>query len=250
MTVRDRTFWSGILLAIIGLELAINGAELAWHMLCTDSLVRTAIHVRNGGLSLPKSDLLADAAQLDERSGDDRTADEAGALVFLYYAAAQISQGEGNAGEATQELMAARKMCVQTLALAPTRADVALALAEIEFLLGSSKEAVERPLILSYLTAPRELWIIERRIGLGLRLASAASPELLPHILSDIDTLGEPYRDTGLYRDLAQAAHSGGPYAVALVRRELGTKDPEPLAAFNAFLAQIEKPAAATSQHS
>jgi hypothetical protein len=250
MTLRDRTFWSGILLAVIGLEIAISGAQLAWQMLRTDPLVRTADNVRDGVVTLPKSELLADAATLEARSGDRRTGDEAGALAILYYAAAQDSQNEGKTDEATREFIAARTMCLQTLAQAPTRADISLALAEIEYLLGHGPDAIEKPLLLSYLTAPRELWIIQRRIDLGLRLAAKASPELRARIVSDVDTLGEPYRDTNLYLILAQAAHNSGPYAVALVRHELAAINPEPLEAFNLDLEKLERFPASTSPHS
>lgn len=247
MMLRDRTFWSGILLALIGLEMAISGAQLAWRTLRTDSLVRIANDAISGAVRLPKSELLADAAALETRSGDHRTGDQAGAIAFLYYIAAQDSQNEGKTDEATREITAARDMCLETLQVAPTRADVALALAEIEYLLGRDRAAVEGPLLLSYLAAPRELWIIKRRINLGLRLVSQATPDLRAHIASDVETLGEPYRDTNLYLILAQAARNAGPYAVAFVRHKLAAINSEPLEAFNLDIEKLEGIPAAAS---
>ncbi len=239
---RPRIAYSGLILVVFGLAIAAGGIQLVSRTLATGAMTRLGNNVRNGGLQLSKAALVATAARLDAASAERRTGEEAGALTFLYYAAAEDSMRNGNAAEAQQELAAAKAAARQTLQLAPTRADVSLALAEMEYLTGANRDAIAKPLLLSYQTAPRELWIIERRIGLGLRLADQASPELLRYIVSDIRTLGEPCRDTALYFELARAAFNAGPYATALVRRELAAINDQPLRAFNQDIDQLERP--------
>ncbi|HZB93311.1 MAG TPA: hypothetical protein VE397_17825 [Stellaceae bacterium] len=216
--------------------MALGGYDALSRALGVDGLVRTGDGVRNGGLRLSRAELLDAAARLEAASGPSPDAEEAGALTFLHYAAADAAAEGGDSAGAVRERAAARAMAVKTLAAAPTRADVSLALAELRFLDGKDRGEIVRPLLLSYETAPRELWIIERRIGLGLRLAATAGPDLMPHIIADIRTLGEPFRSTDYYRELAVAAWRAGPYAVALVGRELA---PEPLSFFNRDLGQL-----------
>lgn len=231
---------SGILLVVFGLLLAGPGLVLALRAADTGELVTTGKVVRSGRFELSKAELLAMAARLEAASTSMRSADEAAALTFLYYAAAEDSAREGDTAGRKQQLATARQRALQTLSMAPTRADVSLVLAEIEYLSGESYAEVARALLLSYLTAPRELWIIERRIGLGLRLAPIATPELTAHIVGDIRVMGEPFRDPTLYLELARAAYAGGPYAIALVRRELAAIHDQPLHVFNYDLEQLK----------
>lgn len=221
---------------LLGAGVSLLGYDALSRALSVDALIRAGEGVRNGGLRLSRAELSDTAARLEAASDPSPDAEEAGALTFLHYAAADAAAERGDVAAAQRERATARAMAVKTLAAAPTRADVSLALAELRFLDGQDRAAIARPLLLSYETAPRELWIIERRIGLGLRLAAGAGPDLLPHIIADIRTLGEPFRSTDYYRELAVAAWRAGPYAVALVRRELA---PEPLSFFNRDLDQL-----------
>lgn len=235
------------ILIVLGLGVGLGGISAVSRELVAGNLVRTGYGVRNGGLMLSLPELLTTASRLAAATAPSPNAEEAGALTFLDYAAAMASMDSGDKATMTRELAAARIAAVQTLSLAPTRADVSLALAEIELLSGKDREAISRPLLLSYVTAPRELWIIERRIAIGLRLAAEATPDLMPHILSDIRTLGEPFRSTDYYLELARAARNGGPYAIALVRRELAAIDDQPLQAFNADLDKLASAARTTA---
>lgn len=234
--------YSGLIFVALGLAIAAGGIQLSSRTLATGAMTRLGNDVRNGGLELSQAVLVATAARLDAASAEWRTGEEAGALTFLYYAAARSSMANGNAAEAQQELAAAAAAARQTLQRAPTRADVSLALGEIEYLTGGTRDAMTKPLLLSYQTAPRELWIIERRIGLGLRLADRANPELRRYIVSDIRTLGDPFRDTVLYLELARAAFNAGPYATALVRHELASINDQPLQAFNQDIEKLQRP--------
>jgi hypothetical protein len=239
---------AGILLIVAGLATVAGGASVLSRVARTGDLLEFGTAVRNGGADFTHAELLAAAESFEATSAAARTADEAGALTYLYYAAAQASRRAGDGGAADREMAAARRMAVATLERAPTRADIALVLAAIEFESGKERRAVDAPLLLSYETAPRELWIIERRIWLGLRLAATATPELMSHIVSDIRTMGEPFRSTNLYMELAQAAHAAGAYAIALVRRELAAIHNQPLQTFNIYLAQLDAKAPAKTR--
>lgn len=234
--------FSGLVLFLAGFAVALAGLHFGDETLRSGALIATGNAVRNGGLELSRADLESAAARLEAVSAPDPSADEAGALTFLHYAAADQAMRADDITGAHQELEAAKRNARQTLRRAPTRADAALALAEIEYLEGGGMEAIAPPLLLSYQSAPRELWIVERRIGLGLRVASDANPELLRNIDADIRIMGEPFRDVALYRELAEAAHNAGPYAVALVREQLATQIDQPLQTFNKDLAALEAP--------
>jgi len=236
--------FSGILLIAAGLAIAAAGSSVLSRVVKTGELAE----FRNGsygGADLSAAELLATADRLAAASAPARTADEAGALTYLYYAAAQVSRRAGDLAAAAGEMETARRMAVETLAMAPTRADISLLLAMIEFTTGKERPAIDAPLLLSYQTAPRELWIVERRIWLSLRLVATASPELRSHIVDDIRTLGQPLRSTNFYKELAVAAHAGGLYAITLVRHELAAIDARPLYAFNTYLTQLDAEAAA-----
>jgi hypothetical protein len=232
------------LLIAAGLAIAAGGASLLSREARTAALVEVGTSMRDGATDRSHAELLAAAARL-EATAPVRTADEAGALTFLYYAAAQASRRAGDAAAAASELAAARRFSVETLARAPTRADVSLLLATIQFATGQPRQAIDAALLLSYETAPRELWIIERRIWLGLRLAATATPELRSHIVNDIRTMGAPFHSANLYLELAQAARAAGLYAITLVRHELAAINNQPLQAFNIYLAQLDAEAAA-----
>jgi hypothetical protein len=242
----DRNFGtvSSILLAAAGLALAAGGAGPLTRIVKTADLVAIGTGATGDGADLSRTELRATADRLEAASARARTADEAGALTFLFYAAAQASWRAGDAAASESEIAAARKAAVETLSKAPTRADVALALAWIELAAGKERQALDAPLLLSYETAPRELWIIECRIWLGLRLAATATPELRAHIVNDIRTMGQPFRSANLYLELAQAARASGLYAITLVRHELAAIDNQPLQAFNIYLAELDAEAA------
>lgn len=166
-------------------------------------------------------------------------ANELGALAFLHYAAAETAIAANDSEGWRRELTAAAGAARQGLALAPTRADLALVLAEIEFLQHGATAAVYPPLALSYSTAPRELWIAQRRIALGLRLLAVAPRDIAEDVTADIRILGEPFRDTSRYRLLAQAALVAGPAAVTAVERELGRGQLWPFQLFEQYLADL-----------
>jgi hypothetical protein len=235
--------YAGILLIASGLGIAAGGARVLSRVANTADLVATGNDVRNGASDLSHAELLATADRLDA-SATARTADETGAMTFLYFAAAQASLRAGDLTTATAEMATARRMAIETLKMAPTRADVSLTLAWIELAMGKERPAIDAPLLLSYETAPRELWIIERRIWLGLRLASTATPQLMSHIVNDIRTMGAPFRSSDLYMELAQSARAAGLYAITLVRHELGAIHDQPLQAFNTYLARLDAQAA------
>lgn len=161
-------------------------------------------------------------------------AEAAAARMFRHYAAAATASDYLHWRRELLEALAAGR---QALTENPARADVSLQLAAIEFWLFGAGDAVYAPLRLSFVTAPRELWIIERRIGLDLELVADAAPDLQADISRDIQVLGEPFRDTGNYRILARAAAAAGPLAAARVRKELGPDPPYRLQLFDAYLA-------------
>lgn len=193
--------------------------------------------VRNGGAQLTTAQRNAVIAHLEAaaRPGADALA----ALTFLHYAAADDPAAGRGTERRRDELIATGALARRALAVAPTRADLALVLAEIEFLRGGAGPAVYAPLELSYDTAPRELWIVERRIGLGLRLIATAPRALGDRIADDIRILGEPFRDTSNYRVLAREAFLAGPAAIATVRRELGLGHPWPFQIFEQYLTEL-----------
>lgn len=238
----------GILLIVAGLAIAAAGVHLLSRVAATSDLVALGTELRNIGTNLSHDELLKAADRLAVTSAAARSADEAGALTFLYYNAALASQRTGDGAAAASEMIAARRAAVETLEKAPTRADISLLLAWIELQTGKARQAIDGPLLLSYETAPRELWLIERRIWLGLRLASSATPELRAHIVNDIRTMGAPFRSTELYMDLAQAARAAGIYAITLVRHELAAIHNQPLQAFNMDLARLDAEAAAAAK--
>jgi hypothetical protein len=170
---------------------------------------------------------------------DGASAAELGALAFFHYAAADEALVRADRTAWQRELIAAGAAARQALSLSPARADLALALAEIEFLRGGPGPNVYQPLELSYHTAPRELWVVQRRIGLGLRLIAVAPRDIVERVISDVHILGEPFRDTDQYRILAQAAYVAGPAALAIVERELGRGHPWPFGAFEKFLSEF-----------
>jgi hypothetical protein len=193
--------------------------------------------VRNGGAQLTMAQRDAAIAHLEALPGPG--ADALAALAFLHYAAADDLAARHETERWRDELIATGAPARRALALAPTRADVALMLAEVEFLRGGAGTRVYAPLELSYDTAPRELWVVKRRIGLGLRLVATAPGGLGDRIAGDIRILGEPGRDTDNYRVLARAALLAGPAAIATVRRELGLGHPWPFQIFEQYLIEL-----------
>lgn len=193
--------------------------------------------LRSGDETLSADRLAAGIGQLEQVRAPN--ADEYGALAFLHYAAADNALVRRDRMLWQQELDAAATDATEALVRSPTRADLSLILAEIEFLRKGAGPEVYRALTLSYWTAPRELWIVQRRIGLGLRLIAVAPPDLADAIVGDIHILGEPFRDTERYRILAQAAFVAGPAAVGVVERELGLGHPWPFQLFEQDLAEL-----------
>jgi hypothetical protein len=236
----DAGWYAGAILIALGLATAGSGITLLCRTLKTTDDVVVGNRVRNGGLQLSKAELDDTIERLTIEARPSVNADEGGALTFLHYASAEAAAARANRLAWIRELLAARASARQTLALEPMRADVSLALAEIEFLLRGPGKPVYAALKLSYITAPRELWIVERRIGLELMLVPTAAPEILSYVEDDVRSLGQPYRNTGFYRELARAAFVAGPPAIALVRRVLASVHEQPLQIFNQDLAQME----------
>jgi len=237
---RNRRRLAGAMLAALGFAIAGAGAALLYRTAQTGSDVESGNGIRNGGLSLSETVLNGTTERLGLRAGPRANADELGALTFLHYALAEAAVGRGDRKGWIRELLAARASARQALALEPTRADVSLALAEIEFLLHGAGKPADTALELSFLTAPRELWIVERRIGLGFKLIATAGPDLRSLVAGDVRALGQPYRDTSYYRELARAAYLAGPAAIAFVRGVLATVHEQPLQIFDSDLAQME----------
>ena len=229
------------LVVVAALLLAGFGWATLRQIRSVDGWVRTADRLRSGDQVVPPSDVARGIAQLE--AIPDPSADMLGALTFLHYAAAEDALLRSDRTTWLLELANAAERARQALALSPGRADVAVALAEVEFLLSGPSPGVFRALELSYHTAPRELWIAQRRIGLGLRLLAVAPPDIADHVISDVRILGEPFRDTDRYRILAQAAFAAGPAATAMVERELGGGQPWPFMAFEKYLAQYRRAA-------
>jgi hypothetical protein len=224
-------------IACLGVAIAVAGAlsfERTWH---TGGLVAAVDGLRGNGETLPPARLETAISQLEAQHG--ARAAELGALAFFHYAAADEALVHGDRTAWQRELIAAGAAARQALSLSPARADLALALAEIEFLRGGPGPNVYQPLELSYRIAPRELWVVQRRIGLGLRLIAVAPRDVVERVISDIHTLGAPFADTDQYRILAQAAYVAGPAALAIVERELGRGHPWPFGAFETFLGEL-----------
>jgi hypothetical protein len=228
---------------VVGLGIAAGGGLLLYRSLRSADAVAAGYGVRNGGIELSGKEL--DAAILHLRALPLPDADEEGALTFLEYAAADRAARARDGARWRRDLLATREAARRALYLSPTRADISLALAEVEYLLHAPQQAVEAPLELSFVSAPRELWIVKRRIGLGLRLAADASPRIEDHIESDIRVLGEPFRSLDNYWVLARAAAAAGPIAIALVREILARGHPGPFQVFNQDLDRLpaRKPA-------
>jgi hypothetical protein len=201
-----------------------------------------------GGEPLPPARLEAGIARLGSLHDPDGA--ELGALAFLHYAAAEHAIARNDIEGWRRELTEAAEAAKRGLSVAPTRADLALVLAEVEFLQHGAGAAVYAPLALSYRLAPRELWIAQRRVELGLRLLAVAPPEIGDAVMSDVRMLGEPFRDTSRYRILAQAALAAGPAAVTAVERELGRGHLWPFQIFERDLAELsaQRAAAPTGQ--
>ncbi|HEX3538475.1 MAG TPA: hypothetical protein VHU15_17080 [Stellaceae bacterium] len=233
--IRTRLGRGVILLA--GLALAVAGwqsLDRTWH---SAEWVAAADGLRGGGETMPPARLEAGIKELQRLQRPQ--ADELGALAFLHYAAAENALAANDGDGWRWELSAAAAAARQSLILAPTRADLALVLAEAEFLQHGATAAVYPPLALSYRTAPRELWIAQRRIALGLRLLAVAPREIAEDVTSDIRILGEPFRDSSRYQLLAEAALVAGPAAVTAVERELGRGHPWPFQLFEQDLAEL-----------
>lgn len=237
MPPRRRNSYVTAGLVCVGLGIAGGGGLLLYGSLRSAGAVAAGYGVRNGGVELTGKEL--DSAILRLAALPRRGADEEGALTFLDYAAADRAARRRDAAQWRRELLATRQAARRTLSLSPTRADISLALAEVEYLLHAPREAVEAPLELSFAAAPRELWIVKRRIGLGLRLVPDASPGLRNLIESDIRLLGEPFRSLDNYWVLARAAQRAGPVAIALVRQILARGHPWPFQFFNQDLARL-----------
>jgi hypothetical protein len=205
--------------------------------------VTAADNLRGGGKMLPQARLETGIRELE--SLQDPAADELGALAYLHYAAAETAIAGADSDGWGRELAAAAEAARQGLALGPTRADLALVVAEIEFLQHGATAAVYAPLTLSYRMAPRELWIAQRRIALGLRLLAVAPRDIAEDVTSDIRILGEPFKDTNRYRLLAEAALAAGRAAVTAVERELGRGHPWAFQLFEEDLAELSAQRAA-----
>src|SRR6266851_1832171 len=96
--------FSGILLIAAGLAIAAAGAGLLSRVVKTGELAEFRNGSSNGGADLSAAELLATADRLAAASAPARTADEAGALTFLYYAAAQASRRVGDLAAAAGEM--------------------------------------------------------------------------------------------------------------------------------------------------
>jgi hypothetical protein len=225
------------MMLLAGVALAAAGWSALDRARHSGEWVTAADGLRGGGETLPPAPLETGIRELQGQQGSG--ADELGALAFLHYAAAENAIATSDSEGWRTHLAAATDAAGQGLALAPTRADLALVLAEIEFLQHGPGAAVYRPLALSYRMAPRELWIAQRRIALGLRLLAVAPRDIADDVTSDIRILGEPFRDTGRYRLLAQAALVAGPAAVTAVERELGRGQLWPFQLFEQYMAEL-----------
>jgi hypothetical protein len=228
------------LLVVAGLALFLGGFSFARNSLATDALIERSSLAWQGVVSLSIAEMTATNDTLRRVAGERPTADEAAALFFLHSAAASQAAMQRDAATWRRELQAARADALMTLALAPTRGDVALSLAEAEFSLGAADGIVDNALRVSFDVAPRELWIAQRRIMLGLRLIATAPPDIRLNVARDVGMMGEPAQNLGLYRGLASAAFLAGPAAVVFVRSELSVAHEQPLALFNAYLAELE----------
>jgi hypothetical protein len=228
------------LLVVVGLALSLGGFALARNSLATDDLIERSNLAWRGVVSLSITEMTAMIDTLRRVAGERPTADEAAALTFLHSVAASQAAIQRDAATWRQELRAARVDALKALASAPTRADVALSLAEAEFLLGAGDDVVDKAIRVSFEVAPRELWIVQRRILLGLRLIANAPPDIRLNIARDVGVMGEPSQNLGYYRGLASAAFLAGPAAVVFVRSELSVAHEQPLALFNAYLAELE----------
>ena len=226
----------GVIL-IIALAIAAAGWRLFERARHSAEWVAAAEALRSGGDTLPAERLATGIRTLEALP--EPGAAELGALAFLHYATAENAATANDTETSRRELDAAADAARRGLTLAPTRADLALVLAEIEFLQHGASTAVYAPLALCYRMAPRELWIAQRRIALGLRLLAVAPRDIADNVTSDIRILGEPFRDTSRYRILAQAAFLAGPAAVTAVERELGRGHPWTFELFEQNLAEL-----------
>lgn len=222
---------------VAGLALAAAGwlgLEQSWR---TGDLVAEAARLRIGAETPSPARLETGIREL--RAIRNPGANELGALAFFDYAAAEATRSRGDRATAQQQLDEAAAAAREALALSPARADLALVLAEIELLREGAGPKVYEALTLSYRTAPREMWIVKRRIGLGLRLIAVAPHEIADDVMSDVHMLGEPFSDPERYRILAEAAYIAGPAAIATVERELGLGHPWPFGAFEKDLSEL-----------
>ncbi len=227
-------------LVVAGLALSLGGLAVARNSLATDALIARSSLAWQGVETLSAAEATAMIDTLRRVAGEGGSADEAAALSFLHSVAASEAAIQRDAATWRRELRAARADARMTLALAPARADVALSLAEAEFQLGAGDDSVDTALRLSFDVAPRELWIAQRRIGLGLRLIATAPSDIRSNVARDVRMVGEPAQNLERYRILASAAFLAGPAAVAFVRSELSVAHEQPLALFNAYLAELE----------
>src|SRR5690242_11522452 len=94
-----------ILLIAAGLATAITGARVLSRAIGTADLVAAGNSVHSGVSDLSHAELRATADRLQAAaSAPARTADETGALTFLYYAAAQASLRAGDRATAAGEM--------------------------------------------------------------------------------------------------------------------------------------------------
>jgi hypothetical protein len=221
-----------MLLAACGLVLAAAGGWFCWQTLTVDELVAAGDALGRAGAGADAAQLQAALAGLDGQAG----AEAAAARMRLRYA---LAWKMPDRLEWRRQLLAALTDGREGLAASPTRADIALLIADIEFVLFGPGSWVYQPLELSFRSAPREEWLIYKRIDLDLRLVAAAPPEAKAGIVGDIAVLGEPFRSTDHYRVLARAAYRAGPAAIAAVRQQLARGHPWPLQFFNEDLNRL-----------
>lgn len=232
--------WAAIALFTASVSLMVGGGLLLYLSLRSMDAVAVAYGVRNGGQSLTSAEFSEAIAELDRDSlWMPLDADEAAALTFLHYGAADEAARLSDASTWRAEVLAARTAARTALRRSPMRGDIALALAELEYLLHAPQKSVEQPLALSFISAPRELWIVKRRVGLGLRLFLDVPQNLEAHIESDVRLLGEPFESLDNYEVLARAAWQAGPAAIALVREILARGHPWPFGFFNEDLERL-----------
>jgi len=230
------------IIASAGLALAAGGWLSFDRTLHTAGWVDLASHVRSGDERVPAARIEAATERL--AAVRDPGADEFGALAFLRYAAADDALVRGDRAAWQRDLADAGDAARRGLALSPARADLAVALAEIEFLRHGPGPEVYQLLDLSFRTAPRDMWIVQRRIALGLRLIAVAPPDIADHVVADIRILGAPFADPEQYRILAQAAFVAGPAAEATVERQMGMGHPWAFGAFEKYLGELRAHAA------